>query len=425
VTPESIAVIGLGYVGLPVAAALATAGQRVVGFDVSKQRIAALRTGVDASGELTPEALGQARLTVSEDSAALRGTTFFIVTVPTPVDREHRPDLGPIAAACRTIGQHLSRGAIVVFESTVFPGCSEEFCAPILEEASGLSCGSDFTVGYSPERINPGDRLHTLDKIVKVVAGQDPPTLERIVAVYSTIVPAGLHHAPSIKVAEAAKVIENIQRDLNIALINELAMIFDRIGIPTRDVLAAAATKWNFLNFTPGLVGGHCIGVDPYYLTAKAESVGYHPEVILSGRRINDGMGRFVAQKTIKLMAQAGMNLAAARIGVLGLTFKENVPDIRNSKVVDIITELRAFGHEPLVHDPLAEPEAVHDEYRLVLSALEQFQALDALIIAVGHKAYRDTSRLLAMVRSGGVIVDVKGLLDRSDVPKGIRYWSL
>jgi UDP-N-acetyl-D-galactosamine dehydrogenase len=423
---ERIAVIGLGYVGLPVAAACARAGWPVVGFDVSASRVAALRKGEDATGEVAAAALRQPTLQVTDDAAVLADATFFIVTVPTPVDAEQRPDLTPLAAACATVGKHLKRGAVVVFESTVYPGVTEEFCGPLLADRSGLVCGQDFALGYSPERINPGDREHALDKIVKVVAGQDAATLARVAAVYATVATAGVYRAPSIRVAEAAKVMENIQRDLNIALMNELALICDRLGLSTREVLAAAGTKWNFLKFTPGLVGGHCIGVDPYYLTAKAESVGYHPQVILSGRRINDGMGRFVAQKAVKLLAEGNRLSNTARVGVLGLTFKENVPDLRNSRVIDIIAELQSFGISPLVHDALATREAAAKEYGVTLSPLATFTDIDALILAVPHDAYRQArSELLRMLAPGGVLLDVKGMLEPREIPAGIRYWSL
>jgi len=422
-TRERPAVIGLGYVGLPVAMALARAGWNVTGFDISHDRVAALKRGVDVTGEVDGAELSAASLRISGDAASLSGATFFIVAVPTPVDREHRPDMSALAAACSVVGSHLTPGAVVVFESTVYPGATEEFCGPLLARASGLTCGTDFTLGYSPERINPGDREHSIDKVVKVVAGQDAATLERVAAVYQEIASAGVYRAPSIRVAEAAKVLENIQRDVNIALMNELALICDRLDLSTRDVLMAAGTKWNFLRFAPGLVGGHCIGVDPYYLTAKAESVGYHPEVILSGRRINDGMGRFVAQKTLKLLAAADRLSTRARVGLLGLTFKENVPDVRNSRVVDIIGELRSFGIEPLVHDPLA---AAGDEHGVELAPLNSFTELDALIVAVAHDAYRTAGpRLMEMIAPGGVLVDVKGLFDPSAVRPDVRYWSL
>src|ERR1700719_775411 len=349
---RGFAVVGLGYVGLPVALALAKKFERVVGFDIAQQRIAALRNAKDKTGEVTEAALRGTRLRFTDDPDTLDEASFFIVTVPTPIDAERRPDLSPLEAACALIGPHLRAGSVVVFESTVYPGLTREFCGPRLAAASGLRQGIDFKLGYSPERINPGDQQHRLETIVKIVAGEDPETLERVAAVYERIVDAGVYRASSLEVAEAAKVIENTQRDLNIALMNELAIIFDRLGIPTKEVLEAAGTKWNFLPFTPGLVGGHCIGVDPYYLTHRAEKAGYHPEVILAGRRINDGVGARVARECIRYMMRNSSTCKV--VTVLGLTFKETVPDIRNSKVADIIHELRAFGAEVQVHDALA-----------------------------------------------------------------------
>jgi UDP-N-acetyl-D-galactosamine dehydrogenase len=423
---ESIAVIGLGYVGLPVAVAFARQAKQVVGFDISTHRIEALERGEDWTSEVSGEEISSSGIRFTTDPARLAGASFFVVTVPTPVDGQRRPDLGPLRSACAIIGPHLSPGSVVVFESTVFPGATEEVCGPALEAASGLTCGADFALGYSPERINPGDRTHRLENIVKVVSGQDDATLRRVAAAYSAIVPAGVFEATSIRVAEAAKVIENTQRDINIALMNELALIFERLGLRTHDVLEAAGTKWNFLPFTPGLVGGHCIGVDPYYLTAKAEAVGYHPQVILSGRRINDAMGAFVAQKTIKLMAAAGTDLGAARVGLLGLTFKENVPDLRNSRAPDIVRELRGFGIEPLVHDPHADPDQARREFGIEISRLESFRDLDALILAVNHSAYiGDRERLLAMLGVGRVFVDLKSAFAPSEIRPDLSYWSL
>ncbi len=423
---ERIAVIGLGYVGLPVAVAFARRCDHVVGFDISEPRVRALDAGHDWTGEVTGYALAASSMKCTCDPADLAGASFFIVTVPTPVDAEHRPDLSPLRSACRTLGPHLRTGAVVVFESTVFPGATEEVCGPELEAASGLVCGRDFKLGYSPERINPGDHVHTLNSIVKIVSGQDAETLDRVASVYGAIVDAGVYRATSIKVAEAAKVIENTQRDLNIALMNELAIIFDRVGLRTRDVLDAAGTKWNFLNFKPGLVGGHCIGVDPYYLTAKAEAVGYHPEVILAGRRINDGVGRFAAQKTLKLLASHGTLPGTARVGLLGLTFKENVPDLRNSRVPDVVAELESFGVSPIVHDPVCDPGTVTDALGLKLVSMEQFEDLDALILAVTHDVYiADPGRLFAMLRQGGVFVDLKSAFQPSQVRDDLAYWSL
>ena len=423
---KKVSVIGLGYVGLPVALAFARVSPGTVGFDVDTQRVAALRAGRDATREVAREALESADIRFTADPADLDGTTFFVVTVPTPIDGNRQPDLGPVIAACRTVGRALSPGAVVVFESTVYPGVTEDVAGPELARVSGLRRG-DFRLGYSPERINPGDREHTLERIIKVVAGEDAETLERVAAAYAAIVPAGVHRAPCIKVAEAAKVIENTQRDLNIALMNELALIFDRLGIRSHDVLAAAGTKWNFLQFSPGLVGGHCIGVDPYYLTAKAEAVGYHPQVILAGRRINDGMGEYVAQKVVKLLIRADRPVRRARIGILGLTFKENVPDLRNSRVPDIVAELGQYDIAPLVHDPLADPDEALHTFGIALVPLSDFRDLDALIVAVPHREYRDrpAADLAGLVRPGGVVADIKSMLDPAAMPAGTAYWSL
>jgi UDP-N-acetyl-D-galactosamine dehydrogenase len=424
---ERIAVIGLGYVGLPVALAFARRFPGTVGFDIHRDKVSELRRGVDRNHEQPTEVLLATSLQMTSDEADLKGCTFFVVAVPTPVDQNNVPDLTPVERASETVGRVLGRGAVIVYESTVYPGVTEEVCGPILERASGLTRGLDFTLGYSPERINPGDKDHTLERITKVVSGEDPATLERVAAAYAAIVDAGVHRAPSIKVAEAAKVIENTQRDLNIALMNELAIIFDRLGIRTSDVLAAAGTKWNFLKFRPGLVGGHCIGVDPYYLTMKAQQLGYQPEVILAGRRINNGMGPFVAARVVKLLIDADITVKGARVGVLGLTFKEDCNDIRNSKVPDIVRELRSFGIEPKIHDPLANAgEAMH-EYGLKLAPLDEMADLDALVLAVSHRWYLTLGqeRLLGMIRNGGILVDVKSALEPSRTERGIRYWSL
>jgi UDP-N-acetyl-D-galactosamine dehydrogenase len=426
---ERVAVIGLGYVGLPVALAFARKFPGTVGFDLRPERASELRRGYDRNDEQPAEALAATTLNVTSDPEDLLGSTFFVVAVPTPVDANNVPDLMPVERATETVGRALSKGAVVVYESTVYPGVTEEVCGPILERVSGLRRGVDFKLGYSPERINPGDREHTLEKITKVVSGEDAETLERVAAAYAAIVDAGIFRATSIKVAEAAKVIENTQRDLNVALMNELAIIFDRLGIRTSDVLAAAATKWNFLRFKPGLVGGHCIGVDPYYLTMKAQQLGYQPEVILAGRRINNNMGPYIATRVVKLLAQADVPLKSARVGVLGLTFKEDCSDIRNSKVPDIVRELRQFGIEAMVHDPLAHPGDAVREHRIKLAALGEMVTLDALVFAVPHRWYLDEanlgpSRLVGMVRRGGVLVDVKSVLDPSAAPAA-RYSSL
>lgn len=425
-----IAVVGLGYVGLPVAVALAERlgrqGVEVIGFDISASRIAALRAGHDTTREIDDARLASCGLAVTDDPSALEGAGMFIVTVPTPITEERRPDLTPLQRACETIGPRLAKGALVVFESTVFPGVTEDICGPWLAAHSGLTQGEDFALGYSPERINPGDTVHRLETITKIIAADSPAALARMRAVYGAIVDAGLHEAPAIKVAEAAKVIENTQRDLNIALMNEIALIFDRMGIATRDVLAAAGTKWNFLPFNPGLVGGHCIGVDPFYLTAAAEKLGYRPEVILAGRRINDSMGQAIAQKLVKLLIANDVSPCRARVGVMGLTFKQDVPDIRNSKVPDILAELREYGIEALVSDPLAEPAAALHEYGITLSPPEALVGLDALVLAVNHAAYiADPADLVARVREGGVLVDVKSALAREGLPEDLVYWSL
>lgn len=424
---EKIAVIGLGYVGLPVAVAFARKFPGTVGFDINSKRVAALRDGVDVTGEVGSEALLGSGLTVTSELDDLKDRTFFVVAVPTPIDEAKRPDLEPVRKASETVGKALSKGAVVVYESTVYPGVTEDFCGPILERVSGLKRGVDFKLGYSPERINPGDKEHTLERITKVVSGEDEETLDRVARTYGAIIDAGVHRAPTLKVAEAAKVIENTQRDLNIALMNELSLIFDRLGIRTKDVLEAAGTKWNFLKFSPGLVGGHCIGVDPYYLTAKAEEIGYHPQVILAGRRINDGMGAHVAQKLIKLLIHDGGKVKGARVGVLGLTFKEDVPDLRNSRVPDIVNELREFGIEPLVHDPHADVDEAKHECGVDVVGLEQLTNLDALVLAVAHREYKDAKagELFARVRDGGAFLDVKSMFTPSDVPSRLVYWSL
>jgi len=424
---ERIAVIGLGYVGLPVALAFARKFAHTVGFDIHREKIDELRRGHDRNDEQPADTLRATTLKMTSDPGDLAGCTFFVVAVPTPVDHNNVPDLTPVERASETVGRVLSKGAVVVFESTVYPGVTEEVCGPILERASGFKRGVDFKLGYSPERINPGDKDHSLERITKVVSGEDGETLDRVAAAYGAIVDAGVHRAPSIRVAEAAKVIENTQRDLNIALMNELAIIFDRIGIRTSDVLAAAGTKWNFLKFKPGLVGGHCIGVDPYYLTMKAQHLGYQPEVILAGRRINNNMGAYIAARLVRLLIQADITVKGARVGVLGLTFKEDCNDIRNSKVPDILRDLQQFGIEGMVHDPLASaPEAMR-EYGVKLVSLDELVRLDALVLAVSHAWYLGLgrARLLEMVRDGGVVVDVKSVLEPAKEERGIRYWSL
>lgn len=428
VNARKVAVVGLGYVGLPIAVAF---GKRdaVVGFDINKVKIDELRQGFDRTGEVSEADLKNTRIQFTSEPADLKAADFIIVAVPTPINEALQPDLTALRKSSELIGANLSVGSIVVFESTVYPGATEEVCQPILEKTSGMKCGVDFKLGYSPERINPGDKEHTLEKIVKVVSAQDAESLEIVANTYGLVVKAGIHRASSIKVAEAAKVIENTQRDLNIALMNELALIFHRLGIDTKSVLEAAGTKWNFLKFSPGLVGGHCIGVDPYYLTSKAESVGYHPQVILAGRRINNGMGKFVAEQTMKRLSQLNRPINDLKVAVLGLTFKENVPDLRNSKVPDIIHELKEYGVQVLVHDPIAESEEAVQEYGIHLSKWEQLKDVDGIILAVAHRAYADmdSEKLLLPLRSqrDGVVIDVKCVLDQAKLPASIKYWRL
>ena len=419
--PRSIVVVGLGYVGLPLAVALAKRFT-VLGFDIDTGRIDELRRGEDRTREVDAERLRDTSLKLSADPADIVGHDLYIVTVPTPVDAANKPDLGPVRSASRSVGRAMKSGCVVVYESTVYPGVTEEVCGPILAELSGLVCGKDFFLGYSPERINPGDKVHTVDKIAKIVAGQTPPVAAMLADVYGSITSGGIHLAPDIKTAEAAKVIENAQRDINIAFMNEIAMIFGRLGISTQDVLAAAGTKWNFLPFQPGLVGGHCIGVDPYYLAHRALELGHDPRIILSGRAINDGMSRFVAERMHERMDGPG------RILVLGLTFKEDVPDLRNSKVSDVVRALEDLGHRVAVHDPLADPEEAQHEYGIMLAPkLEELRGFDAVLGAVPHAAYRqlDAAGLAALTRPGGLIADIKGMWRNLTLPEGILRWVL
>lgn len=425
-TKDKVGIVGLGYVGLPVALAFARKFPGTIGFDINEEKVAALRRKVDPNGEVSREEL-EAPLHLTTKLEELAGCNFYVVAVPTPVDEVRKPDLTPLVKASETLGKVMSKGSIVVFESTVYPGVTEDICGPILEKVSGLKRGKDFFLGYSPERINPGDKLHTLERIVKVVSGEDQKTLDKVAEMYGKIVDAGVYKAQSIKVAEAAKVIENTQRDLNMALMNELAIIFDRMEIRTKDVLDAASTKWNFVKFSPGLVGGHCIGVDPYYLTTKAEQLGYYPQVILAGRRINDSMGVYVAQRAVKMMVNKGVKVKGARIGVLGLTFKEDVRDLRNSKVPDIVSELKSYGLEVLIHDPHAEPKDAQHEYGISLVDFEELKSLDGLVLAVAHKTFKSwpVERLLGGLKNGGVLVDVKSCLDPTKLPAHVSYWSL
>lgn len=423
-----LGVIGLGYVGLPVATSFARAGFEVVGFDIDKERIAELRNGFDRTHEVDARDLEAPNLRLTDQETELSEVDFFIVTVPTPIDSARRPDLRALLSASRTVGHNLKKGAIVVYESTVYPGATEEDCAPVLETASGLKSGIDFFLGYSPERINPGDRLHRFETIKKIVAGQDAATTEIIASVYGSVVEAGIHIAPSIKVAEAAKVIENSQRDLNIAFMNELSAIFQLLNVDTADVIAAASTKWNFLPFTPGLVGGHCIGVDPYYLTFRAEREGYHPQVILSGRRLNDDVGQRIAQECLRLLLARPHKGGPLRVAVLGITFKEDVPDIRNSRVVDIVRCLSQYGVEVQITDPLARGDEVAHEYGLTLTPLADLNPADAVILAVPHKEYlaKGWSLIQGILADGsGAVLDVKSKLDRREKTDDIVLWRM
>ena len=424
----TVAVVGLGYVGLPLAVEFGKK-YRTIGFDLSEQKIVSYRQHVDPTGEVSSEQFKAAsKLIVGCDAAILAEADFVVVAVPTPVDEAHQPDLRPLIGASQSVGKHLKRGATVVFESTVYPGATEEICVPILEKNSGLVWKQDFFVGYSPERINPGDKERTLTKITKVVSGDTPQTLERVAEMYGSVVSAGVYKASSIKVAEAAKVIENTQRDLNIALMNELAIIFDRLGIDTLQVLQAAGTKWNFLPFRPGLVGGHCIGVDPYYLTHKAEMVGYHPEVILAGRRINDGMGKFVAEQTVKHLVRNGWQVKDAPIVILGLTFKEDCPDLRNSRVIDVIRELQSYGAAVHVHDPVASDEEALHEYGVRLASWERLPRAAAIVAAVSHRQFkaRPVSDYVEKLLPRGVITDVKCQFDPAALAeRQITHWRL
>ena len=421
---RTIAIIGLGYVGLPVAVAFGRAGKPVIGFDIDRTRIEELQRGYDRTREVEPHDLSHPGLSYAADEAAIADANFYIVTVPTPIDHAKRPSLTALVRASETVGRALRPGDIVVYESTVYPGATEEDCVPVLERTSGLTCGKDFTVGYSPERINPGDKAHRFETITKVVSGQDAQTLEEVARVYGSVVTAGIHKAPTIKVAEAAKVIENTQRDLNIALMNELSAIFTELGIDTNDVLAAAGTKWNFLPFTPGLVGGHCIGVDPYYLTHRAEIAGYHPQVILAGRRINDTMAVRIVREGVKLLNTH--QIESRKVAVLGLTFKENVPDIRNTRVIDMVNELQEFGFEVAVHDPNADSAEVSEEFGIELCQLDDLGSAGMVILAVPHASYLEqgwslVSRLLAGGR--GVVMDIRARLERDQCPQGIHLW--
>ena len=422
-----LSLIGLGYVGMPIAVAFARKVD-VIGFDTNAEKIELYKAGIDPTKEVGDGAIKQTTVEFTNDEKKLREALFHIVAVPTPVNDDRTPDLGAVKSASAIVGRNLQKGAIVVFESTVYPGVTEEICIPILEETSGLKCGVDFKVGYSPERINPGDTVHRLETIIKVVSAMDEESLDTIAKVYELVVEAGVFKASSIKVAEAAKVIENSQRDINIAFMNELSIIFNKMGISTKDVLEAASTKWNFLRFSPGLVGGHCIGVDPYYLTYKAEQLGYHSQIILSGRRINDGMGKYVAEHIIKKLIATSSSVRDAKVAILGFTFKENCPDTRNTKVIDIINELREYGIEPLVCDSVADKEEAKHHYGITFTPLDEIQKVDALVVAVAHKEFIELSinDLNTFFNSKKVIIDVKSIYDRTKLEEaGYSYWSL
>lgn len=433
---ENISVIGLGYVGMPLAIAFAKK-INVIGFDVNKEKIELYKQGIDVTNEVGNKALKETTALMASDETKLKEAKFHIIAVPTPINDDKTPDLRPIIGASRVLGRNLTKGSIVVYESTVYPGVTEEVCIPILEEESNLKCGVDFKVGYSPERINPGDKLHRLENITKVVSGMDEESLENIASIYELIIDAGVHRAESIKVAEAAKVIENSQRDINIAFVNELSMIFNKMEIDTKAVLEASGTKWNFLKFYPGLVGGHCIGVDPYYLTHKAEQIGYHSQVILSGRRINDGMGKYVGESTVKNLIKANKQVKGAKVAILGMTFKEDCPDVRNSKVIDIINELKEYGINVFVADPIADENEVKREYGIDLTKFENIKNMDAVIVAVGHKEYMELTlesikKLyeenpeLLNSEDKLVLVDVKGIFDKKEAQlKNYLYWRL
>ncbi len=427
---EKISLVGLGYVGMPIAVAFAKKIE-VIGFDLNKEKIEQYKNGIDPTREVGDEVIKNTSVIFTADEAMLREAKFHIVAVPTPVNDDHTPDLSPVEGASTILGRNLTKGSIVVFESTVYPGVTEEICVPILEKESGLKCGVDFKIGYSPERINPGDKVHRLETITKIVSGMDEETLEEIASVYELVVEAGVHRAESIKVAEAAKVIENSQRDINIAFMNELSIIFNKMGIDTKAVLRAAGTKWNFLNFTPGLVGGHCIGVDPYYLTYKAEQLGYHSQIILSGRRINDDMGRYVAENIVKNLIKAGANVKDAKVAILGFTFKENCPDTRNTKVIDIFRELQEYGIEPSVVDETADASEAKRLYGITFKTMKEIKEMDAVILAVAHDSFGSLTKnemdgFFAQNGSKKVLVDIKGLLNRNEYEtEDYLYWRL
>ena len=427
---EKISLVGLGYVGMPIAVAFAKK-VKVVGFDLNAEKIGLYKSGIDPTNEVGNEVIKNTTVEFTADPSKLREAKFHIVAVPTPVNDDHTPDLTPVEGASRLLGQNLTKGSIVVFESTVYPGVTEDICVPILEKESGLKCGADFKIGYSPERINPGDKVHRLETIVKIVSGMDEETLDEVAKVYELVVEAGVHRADSIKVAEAAKVIENSQRDINIAFMNELSIIFNKMGIDTKAVLEAAGTKWNFLKFFPGLVGGHCIGVDPYYLTYKAEELGYHSQIILAGRRINDDMGKYVAENLVKNLIKADIAVKRARVGILGFTFKENCPDTRNTKIIDIVNELREYGIEPVIVDTTADAKEAERLYGVTLSGKDALKDMDAVIIAVAHEEFADITKeeIDSYYKADNkvkVLLDIKGILDRKTyLSEDYIYWRL
>lgn len=426
---ESLSLVGLGYVGMPIAVEFANRGVKVIGFDLNAKKIDIYKAGIDPTNEVGNEVIKNTTVEFTADEKKLRKAKFHIVAVPTPVNNDHTPDLTPVEGASRILGRNLTKGSIVVFESTVYPGVTEDICVPILEKESGLKCGIDFKVGYSPERINPGDKVHRLSTITKIVSGMDEETLDTIAKIYEIVVDAGVHRAESIKVAEAAKVIENSQRDINIAFMNELSIIFNKMGIDTQSVLRAAGTKWNFLKFYPGLVGGHCIGVDPYYLTYKAEELGYHSQIILSGRRINDDMGKYVAENVVKNLIKADKAVNGAKVAILGFTFKENCPDTRNTKIIDIVKELEEYGINPIIADPTADADEAKLLYGIEFMDIQSIKNMDAIVLAVAHKEFAHfTQKQMAQLFGEGtkVLLDLKGILNRREYEEsGYRYWRL
>lgn len=427
---EKVSLVGLGYVGMPIAVAFSKK-VKVIGFDLNAKKIELYKTGIDPTNEVGDEAIKNCTVDFTADETRLREAKFHIVAVPTPVNDDHTPDLTPVEGASKIVGRNLAKGSVVVFESTVYPGVTEEVCVPILERESGLKCGEDFKIGYSPERINPGDKVHRLETIKKIVSGMDEETLDTVAKVYELVVEAGVHRAESIKVAEAAKVIENSQRDINIAFMNELSIIFNKMGIDTKSVLEAAGTKWNFLKFYPGLVGGHCIGVDPYYLTYKAEELGYHSQIILSGRRINDDMGKYVAENTVKNLIKADVSIKNAKVAILGFTFKENCPDTRNTKIIDVYNELREYGITPIIADPEADADEAKRLYGVDFVGIDDVKDCDAVILAVAHEQFKDITmadfeNMFKQSENKNVLVDIKGLLDRKEYENaGYIYWRL